>query len=118
MGDGKARLFAGGTGRVVHGRGTQEKGPGHFGLAGVDKPAGPDLDRRRQQGALGFRRQEGGPCRHAGPGRDGVLAVALGEATKTVPYVTDALKAYAFTCGWGQATNTDDAEGEVTATSA
>jgi tRNA pseudouridine55 synthase len=43
--------------------------------------------------------------------------VALGEATKTVPYVTDALKAYAFTVRLGQATNTDDAEGEVIAQS-
>jgi tRNA pseudouridine55 synthase len=57
---------------------------------------------------------------HAGtldPAATGLLAVALGEATKTVPYVTDALKAYAFTVRFGQATNTDDAEGEVIATS-
>lgn len=57
---------------------------------------------------------------HAGtldPDATGVLAVALGEATKTVPYVTDALKAYAFTVRFGAATNTDDAEGEVIATS-
>ncbi|MGI9368329.1 MAG: tRNA pseudouridine(55) synthase TruB, partial [Ruegeria sp.] len=46
-----------------------------------------------------------------------VLAVALGEATKTVPYITDALKAYVFTVRLGQATNTDDAEGEVIAES-
>ncbi len=46
-----------------------------------------------------------------------MLAVALGEATKTVPYVTDALKAYRFTVRFGQATNTDDAEGEVIAES-
>ena len=57
---------------------------------------------------------------HAGtldPAATGLLAVALGEATKTVPYVTDALKAYVFTVRFGQATNTDDAEGEVIATS-
>lgn len=57
---------------------------------------------------------------HAGtldPDATGVLAVALGEATKTVPYVTDAMKAYAFTVRLGVATNTDDAEGEVIATS-
>jgi len=51
------------------------------------------------------------------PAATGLLAVALGEATKTVPYVTDALKAYAFTVRFGQATNTDDAEGEVISTS-
>ncbi len=44
--------------------------------------------------------------------------MALGEATKTVPYVTDALKAYRFTVRWGAATDTDDAEGTVIATSA
>jgi tRNA pseudouridine55 synthase len=57
---------------------------------------------------------------HAGtldPEATGVLAVALGEATKTVPYITDALKAYRFTVRLGQATNTDDTEGEVISTS-
>lgn len=57
---------------------------------------------------------------HAGtldPAATGVLAVALGEATKTVPYITDALKCYRFTVRLGQATNTDDAEGEVIAES-
>jgi tRNA pseudouridine55 synthase len=58
---------------------------------------------------------------HAGtldPAATGVLAVALGEATKTVPYITDALKCYRFRVTLGAATNTDDAEGEVIATSA
>jgi tRNA pseudouridine55 synthase len=57
---------------------------------------------------------------HAGtldPAATGVLAVALGEATKTVPYITDALKCYLFAVRLGAATNTDDAEGEVIATS-
>ena len=43
--------------------------------------------------------------------------MALGEATKTIPYITDATKAYEFTINLGSATNTDDAEGEVIATS-
>jgi tRNA pseudouridine55 synthase len=47
------------------------------------------------------------------PAATGVLAIALGEATKTVPYVTDALKCYRFAVRLGVATNTDDAEGEV-----
>ena len=57
---------------------------------------------------------------HAGtldPEATGILAIALGEATKTVPFVTDATKAYSFTVKLGAATNTDDAEGEVIATS-
>jgi tRNA pseudouridine55 synthase len=47
----------------------------------------------------------------------GVLAVALGEATKTVPFAMEAEKTYRFTARWGEARNTDDAEGQVTATS-
>ena len=51
------------------------------------------------------------------PEATGILAVALGEATKTVPFVTDAQKAYEFTVKFGASTNTDDAEGEVIAMS-
>ncbi len=47
----------------------------------------------------------------------GVLPIALGEATKTVPYVMAARKAYRFTVRFGAATATDDAEGEVLAES-
>ena len=53
---------------------------------------------------------------HAGtldPDATGVLAVALGEATKTVPLLTEALKAYDFTVNWGAETSTDDASGQV-----
>ena len=83
----------------------------------VDKPAGPTSTAvvNKVRWALGAKK-----AGHAGtldPAATGVLAVALGEATKTVPFVTDALKAYAFTVRLGQATNTDDAEGEVIDTS-
>lgn len=57
---------------------------------------------------------------HAGtldPLATGVLPIALGEATKTAAFVTDAQKRYQFTARWGAATSTDDAEGEVIATS-
>ena len=57
---------------------------------------------------------------HAGtldPMATGVLPIAFGQATKTVPYVTDGTKGYRFTVRWGAATNTDDAQGEVSATS-
>ncbi|MFT4014510.1 MAG: tRNA pseudouridine(55) synthase TruB [Paracoccus sp. (in: a-proteobacteria)] len=53
---------------------------------------------------------------HAGtldPDATGVLAIALGEATKTVPLLTEALKAYDFTVNWGAETGTDDASGTV-----
>ena len=57
---------------------------------------------------------------HAGtldPLATGLLPIALGEATKTVPVVQDGRKLYRFTIRWGVETATDDAEGEVTATS-
>jgi tRNA pseudouridine55 synthase len=57
---------------------------------------------------------------HAGtldPLATGALPIALGEATKTVPYVQDGRKVYRFTVQWGAETDTDDAEGKVVATS-
>ena len=52
------------------------------------------------------------------PMATGVLPIALGEATKTVAYVMDGAKRYRFTVRWGEARDTDDADGTVTATSA
>ena len=57
---------------------------------------------------------------HAGtldPLASGMLPLALGEATRTVPYIMDGEKAYRFTVSWGKETNTDDLEGEATNTS-
>lgn len=59
-------------------------------------------------------------CGHAGtldPLATGVLPIAFGEATKTVPYVMDATKRYRFTAKWGEATATDDREGDIIARS-
>jgi len=58
---------------------------------------------------------------HAGtldPLASGMLPLALGEATKTVPYIMDGQKTYRFTVTWGSETNTDDLEGEVVNSSA
>jgi tRNA pseudouridine55 synthase len=57
---------------------------------------------------------------HAGtldPLASGLLPIALGEATKTVPFVMDGRKIYQFTVRWGEERDTDDAEGRVDATS-
>ena len=57
---------------------------------------------------------------HAGtldPQASGVLPIALGEATKTMPYVTDAAKRYTFEIVWGERRATDDIEGEIVETS-
>jgi tRNA pseudouridine55 synthase len=57
---------------------------------------------------------------HAGtldPLASGCLPIALGEATKTVPFVVDSRKMYQFTIRWGEERDTDDAEGRVAAVS-
>jgi tRNA pseudouridine55 synthase len=51
------------------------------------------------------------------PLASGILPVALGEATKTVAWAMAAAKTYRFTVRWGEARETDDAEGAITATS-
>src|SRR6476619_5280287 len=58
---------------------------------------------------------------HAGtldPLASGCLPIALGEATKTVPFVMDGRKVYRFTVRWGEERDTDDAEGRVVNSSA
>lgn len=58
---------------------------------------------------------------HAGtldPLASGGLPIALGEATKTVPFVMDGRKRYRFTVAWGEERDTDDTEGRVTFSSA
>lgn len=53
---------------------------------------------------------------HAGtldPLATGILPIAFGEATKTVPYIQDGIKTYRFTARWGERTATDDREGDV-----
>jgi tRNA pseudouridine55 synthase len=83
----------------------------------IDKPAGPTSTAIVNKVRWAMNAQKAGHAGTLDPAATGVLAVALGEATKTVPFVTDALKCYAFTVRLGQATNTDDAEGEVIAES-
>ncbi len=79
----------------------------------VDKPAGIGSTTVVNKVRWAFDAKKAGHAGTLDPEATGVLAVALGEATKTVPYITDALKCYDFTVRLGQSTNTDDAEGEV-----
>ena len=64
-----------------------------------------------------FNAQKAGHAGTLDPLATGVLPIALGEATKTVPFVQDGSKTYRFTVAWGVATTTLDREGAVTATS-
>ena len=84
----------------------------------VDKPAGITSTSVVNKVRWALNAKKAGHAGTLDPAATGVLAVALGEATKTVPYITDALKCYRFTVRFGQATNTDDAEGEVIAETA
>ncbi len=95
----------------------KKKGRAISGWLVVDKPLGLTSSAVVNKVKWAFDAQKGGHAGTLDPDATGVLAIALGEATKTVPYITDAEKAYRFTIRLGQATNTDDAEGEVIATS-
>ena len=83
----------------------------------VDKPAGVTSTGVVNKVKWAFNAQKAGHAGTLDPAATGVLAVALGEATKTVALITDALKCYRFTVTLGAATTTDDAEGEVIRTS-
>jgi len=83
----------------------------------LDKPMGmtattaTGIVRRR------FDAQKAGHAGTLDPLASGVLPIALGEATKTMPYAMDGAKVYEFAAHWGESRSTDDAEGPVTATS-
>jgi tRNA pseudouridine55 synthase len=95
----------------------RRKGKAVHGWLVLDKPVGMTSTQ-----AVGTVRRlyDARKAGHAGtldPLATGVLPIALGEATKTVPYAVDGAKHYRFTVRWGAATDTDDAEGSVVATS-
>ena len=94
-----------------------KKGRAISGWLVVDKPAGITSTAVVGKVRWAFGAQKAGHAGTLDPAATGVLAVALGEATKTVPYITDALKCYRFMVRLGASTNTDDAEGVVIATS-
>lgn len=83
----------------------------------IDKAAG-----ETSTGAVGavkriFRARKAGHAGTLDPLATGVLPIALGEATKTMPFVIDGRKVYRFTVRWGIETDTDDAEGNPVANS-
>lgn len=95
----------------------RKKGRDISGWVVLDKPHGMTSTKAVSEVK---RRLDARKAGHAGtldPLATGLLAVALGEATKTVPYVQDGRKLYRFTVRWGVETTTDDAEGEAVETS-
>ncbi|WP_064681600.1 tRNA pseudouridine(55) synthase TruB [Rhizobium bangladeshense] len=64
-----------------------------------------------------YKAQKAGHAGTLDPLASGMLPIALGDATKTVPYVMDGRKIYEFTVSWGEERATDDLEGNVTQSS-
>jgi tRNA pseudouridine55 synthase len=83
----------------------------------LDKPLGMGSTKAVGRVRWLFGAEKAGHGGTLDPLATGVLPIALGEATKTVPFVMDGRKEYRFTLRFGEARSTEDAEGEVTATS-
>lgn len=98
-------------------QGRRRKGNPVHGWMIIDKPR--DLTSTKVVGKV-KRILQAAKAGHSGtldPLATGILPVALGEATKTVPYVVDGVKSYRFTACWGEERTTDDAEGAIVETS-
>ncbi len=83
----------------------------------IDKPAGVTSTDVVNRVRKIFDAQKAGHGGTLDPLATGLLPVAFGAATKTVPYVMDGTKRYRFTLRFGEARDTDDADGQVVETS-
>jgi tRNA pseudouridine55 synthase len=95
----------------------KRKGRDISGWVLVDKPAGMTSTAVVGKVRWAFEAKKAGHAGTLDPDATGMLPIALGEATKTIPYLGDALKSYVFLVRFGVATTTDDADGEVIETS-
>ena len=84
----------------------------------LDKPIGMTSTHAVAVAKRLFNAKKAGHAGTLDPLASGLLPIAFGEATKTVPFVMDGRKGYRFTVSWGEERDTDDSEGVVTATSA
>ena len=96
----------------------RRKGTPVHGWVILDKPLGMGSTQAVAAVRRIFDAQKAGHAGTLDPMATGILAIALGEATKTVPYAMDADKVYRFTAQWGESRDSDDAEGKVTGTNA
>lgn len=97
--------------------GRSKKGQIVNGWINLDKPEGLGSTQAVGKVRRLFDAQKVGHGGTLDPLATGILPIALGEATKTIPYCQDHIKVYSFAACWGEQRNTDDAEGEVIATS-
>lgn len=95
--------------------GRKRKGRDVSGWLLIDKPAGLTSTAVVNKVRWCFDAKKAGHAGTLDPDATGLLPIALGEATKTIAYLGDALKAYDFRVRLGQATRTDDAEGAIIA---
>src|SRR5580704_418303 len=96
----------------------RRKGDAVSGWICLDKPVGITSTQAVSRVRRLFNAQKAGHAGTLDPLATGILPIALGEATKTVPFLVDADKTYRFTVEWGVETASFDREGAVTATSA
>jgi tRNA pseudouridine55 synthase len=87
------------------------------GWINLDKPTGVSSTQAVGRLKFLFNAKKAGHAGTLDPLASGVLPVAFGEATKTVPIVQEGAKAYRFRVRWGEESATDDAEGEIVARS-
>jgi tRNA pseudouridine55 synthase len=85
------------------------------GWINLDKPVGVSSTQAVGRLKFLFNAKKAGHAGTLDPLASGVLPVAFGEATKTVPVVQEGAKAYRFRVRWGEESATDDAEGEIVA---
>src|SRR5262249_53044723 len=79
----------------------------------LDQPVGMTSTHAVAGGKRLFSAKKAGHAGTLDPLASGLLPIAFGEATKTVPFVMDGRKGYRFTVSWGEERDTDDAEGAV-----
>jgi tRNA pseudouridine55 synthase len=87
------------------------------GWINLDKPTGVSSTQAVGRVKFLFNAKKAGHAGTLDPLASGILPIALGEATKTVPVVQDGAKSYRFRVRWGEESATDDAEGEIVARS-
>jgi len=95
----------------------RRKGEAISGWICLDKPPGLGSTTAVSRVRRAFGAQKAGHAGTLDPLAEGILPIALGEATKTVPFLMDAGKTYRFSIAWGVETTTFDTEGEITARS-
>jgi tRNA pseudouridine55 synthase len=95
----------------------RKKGRAISGWVALDKPAGLTSTRALSEVKRLFDAAKAGHAGTLDPLASGILPIALGDATKAVPFVMDSRKVYRFTVRWGVETDTDDSEGKAIASS-